>query len=156
MKGQTKEILEIFLLVATSVIILAISMYFISSNKKDIEELFVDTYQNDRANTALIDYYYKKVPPARRNTMQMLGDAVLLKERTVNYGFGDFGVNVSKLTYEYFDTNFGVGKWHVTVQSVGFEWGQDIPINGRVRASTIIIPIPSDDGQFTLGKLYTW
>lgn len=156
MKGQTKELLEIFLLVAASVIILTISLYVISSNKVGIEKLVVDVYQNDRANTALIDYYYKKVPPSRRNTMQMLGDAVLFKEKTVNYGFGDVSVNVSKLTYEYLDTNFGVGQWHVSVPDAGFEWGYVIPARGRVRVSTIIIPIPSDDGKFTLGSLYTW
>ncbi len=156
MKGQTKEMLEIFLLVVVSTIILTISLYVISSNKSDTEKLVVDVYQNDRANTALIGYYYKKVPPSKRNTMQMLGDAVLSKEKTVNYGFGDVGVNVSKLTYEYLDTNFGIDKWHVSVPSANFEWGYKIPEKGRVRASTIIIPMPSDDGKLTIGKLFTW
>lgn len=156
MKGQTQEILEIFLLVAASTIVITISLYVISLNKSNTEKIFVDVYQSDRVNTALIDYYYKKVPPSKRNTMQMLGDAVLFREKTVNYGFGDVSVNVSKLTYEYFDTNFGVGKWHLTVKPAGFEWGYEIPKDGRVRANTIIIPIPSNDGKFKTGKLFTW
>ena len=103
MKGQTKEMLEIFLLVVVSTIILTISLYVISSNKSDTEKLVVDVYQNDRANTALIEYYYKKVPPSKRNTMQMLGDAVLLKEKTVNYGFGDIYANITEfIIYSFF------------------------------------------------------
>lgn len=118
MKGQSKEIIEITLLVVSLSIVLIISFFLFTSKTPHLKFLIAEKHQYDRITDTIRVYFYSKPRGIDRNFAQLLGDSIYEGGDVVSYG-KDISINVTDLTYQYFDEYSGKGHWHLTISQTG-------------------------------------
>ena len=124
--GQSKEMVEISIVVISLTVVLILSHFLLTSNVSHLRLLSMQKYDYNRISDSVISYFYSKPMGIERSLVQMLGDAINSGKDTIDYG--DVNVNISKLTHEFFDEYYGKEHWHLSIP----------------KAETAIIAIVSD------------
>ena len=76
MKGQTKEIMEIVILVVGVSVLLTMSYFFLTSNVPQTKTLLVEQQQYERVSDAVKNLFYARIPVIEKTYAQLLGDMI--------------------------------------------------------------------------------
>lgn len=153
MKGQSKEIVEFFLLVVGVCLILVISYFLFVSKTPSIRKLLIEKHQSDRINNAVNTIFYTKIPEIDKSLSQLLGDMITTKSEIIYYGNEWGGVNATKIVHDSFDNYFGK-KWYISTPNIRI--GYDTPSGERVRTFHMPVPLPGENGEYADVMLYVW
>jgi len=155
-KGQTREMLEILLLVVGVSILISIFHFFFSSKLQSLKLSTVETHEYERLMNSIINIFYSKVPGVEKVIAQLLADMVANQEEMVEYGEEYGGVNITAIIEDYFNQIFDEG-WRLEVRDgKAFVFGFKEPINRRIRTVVFKLPIPSKEGKCVDIVLKEW
>lgn len=115
MKGQSKEIIELLILVVGIIVALLIYYFFFVRTQSSVSSLETEQHEFERVGDTVKDFFYTKVPGFDKTYGQLLSDMIIAEGKdVVDYGQRYGGINVTKVVYEYFDSYFPK-KWRVTI-----------------------------------------
>ena len=157
MKGQTKEIMEIVILVIGVSVLLTMSYFFLTINAPQTGSLLVEQQQYERVTDAIKNLFYSRIPVIEKTYAQLLGDMIENDGyEMVDYGYDYGSVNVTDAIYSYFKSNFEE-RWHFRIfNGEDYNFGYDVPLNKRIRTFRMRLPIPSFSGEVVKIEFKQW
>lgn len=110
MKGQSREIIELTLLITGIIIVLMLSYFLITSSTMPKRNLQIEEHQYERLVEVSKNLLYTKIPEVDKTLGQILGDRILQDEEMIFYGRGYGSLDTKKIVEEYF-TNYFNKNW---------------------------------------------
>ena len=157
MKGQTKEIMEIVILVIGVSVLLTMSYFFLTSNIPQTRTLLVEQQEYERVTEVVKNLFYARIPVVEKTYAQLLGDMIVNDGyEMVDYSYDYGSVNVTKIIYSYFEPYFEEN-WHFKVfNEKEYSFGYYIPLSKRIRTFRMKLPIPSFSGEVMEIEFKQW
>jgi len=157
MKGQTKEMMEIVILVIGVSVLIAMSYFFLTSNIPQTRTLLVEQQEYERVTEVVKNLFYARIPVVEKTYAQFLGDMVVNDGyEIVDYGYDYGSVNVTKMVHSYFESYFEEN-WHFKVFNGNeYDFGYDVPLNKRIRTFRMKFPVPSFSGEVMEIEFKQW
>lgn len=155
MKGQTKEMMEIVILVIGVSVLITMSYFFLTSNVPQMRTLLIEQQEYEMVIEVVKNLFYARIPVVEKTYAQFLGDMIVNDGyEMVDYGYGS--VNVTKIIHSYFESYFG-GNWHFKVfNGKEYDFGYDVPLNKRIRTFRMNFPIPTFSGEVVEIEFKQW
>jgi len=114
MKGYSKEMIELLLLIIGFSILIILSYFLFTSGVPLTRTLPVEKHQFEILGEASKNIFYARIPEIDKIFTQMLGDRIIQDDEIVYYGDGFGGINVTEIVYGYFD-NYFQKNWKLSI-----------------------------------------
>ena len=157
MKGQTKETIEIVILVIGVTILLTMSYFFLTINIPQTGTLLAEQQQYERVTDVMKNLFYARIPIIEKTYAQLLGDMVENDGyEIVDYGYEYGSVNVTEIIHTYFESYFEE-RWYFRIfNEKQYDFGHDVPLNVRIRTFRSRLPVPSFSGEVVNIEFKQW
>lgn len=159
-KGQSKELIEILILVVGITILQVVLYYFLVSLREKGAQIVVEEKEFNKILDAVNGFFYNRIPVIDKNIAQVLGDCLRWCDGNyILYGKYYGELNIKDVVESYFIASFGEG-WHLeaSYKDRKLEFGYKIPEVERLRTFMIKLPIPKalTDGEVIDVKFTQW
>ncbi|MEM5801184.1 MAG: hypothetical protein QW474_01515 [Candidatus Aenigmatarchaeota archaeon] len=114
MKGQSKEIIELTIVIVIIVIAGLITYFFLSSRTMNKKNIQVEEKQFYHIADASKNIFYTKIPEIDKTISQILSDRMMSESDEIFYGEGYGIINVSDIVNYYFNQYYS-DKWNLTL-----------------------------------------
>ncbi|MBU5689586.1 MAG: hypothetical protein QXM68_01345 [Candidatus Aenigmatarchaeota archaeon] len=159
MKGQSKEIFELTIIVILIIFVVLTSLYFMrkpSITKQDVQIEERNLLYNSDSVKGI---FYTELPGTEKTIAQILSDRIISQDDMIFYGEGYGYLDAKKIIEKYFTDYYG-DRWNLTVLVVSREinpmWipnANPLDVSRRSHGNSIS-KVSSDDGR-EMGRYYT-
>lgn len=156
MKGQTKEMMEIVILIIGVSVLITTSYFFLTSDVPQTRTLLIEEQEYERVTDAVKNLFYARIPVIEKTYAQLLGDMVVNEYEIVDYGYDYGSVNVNETIHSYFESYFEEN-WHFKVfNGKEYNFGYEVPMDKRIRTFRMKFPVPSFEGEVMEIEFKQW
>jgi sugar lactone lactonase YvrE len=141
MKAQTLELMEILIIVVGISILILLSYLLFSRSMEASSSATVEESQYVRVMKFVSNFFYSRIPEIDKTMAQLLADRILSDTEIVFYGERYGGLNVTKITYDYFGQYFDE-RWNLTIST-------------EVKIKNSVLWIPNSGNGNSISKVNT-
>lgn len=159
MKGQSKEIVEIAIIVALIVFVALTSLYFMRNPTMTKQDVQIEERNLLYNSDAIKNMFYTKLPTIDKTISQIISDRVVSDDDMIFYGEGYGYLNSRDIIEKYFTDYYG-NNWHMAlmtvVRDVSPMWIPNAnPLNDENPSyGRSVSKLSSEDGR-EMGRYYT-
>ncbi|OGI15086.1 hypothetical protein A3K63_03835 [Candidatus Micrarchaeota archaeon RBG_16_49_10] len=158
MKGQSSELLNIAILVISTVIVILLTHFLFTKTGVSLRQNLVTESRYEEVIDLTTTFYNAKIAGTRRSLAQLTGDRIVLEIPDVPYGKVGGTIDVDQQLTDFFSTYFGE-RWALVYDGdkyESFEVGYKIPTLGNKVTYIVLVPLPNIGKQIAELSLYAW